>query len=93
MIVGKVVGTVTSTMKDAALTGVKLLIVRLSKDRDGRMLVAADASHVAGYGDEVYLVTSKEGADALKLGMVPVDASIVGIVDEIKQQTEKKNEV
>jgi microcompartment protein CcmK/EutM len=85
VIIGKVVGTVTSTMKDATLTGVKLLVVKLPKDMGSKMLVAADASHVAGYGDKVYLATSKEGANALHLGMVPVDASIVGIVDEIKQ--------
>lgn len=84
MIVGKVVGKVTSTVKDASLTGVKLLIVSLSKEMGNRVLVAADASHAAGYGDEVYIVTSLEGANALNLGMVPVDASIVGIVDSAK---------
>lgn len=86
MIVGKVVGKVTSSVKDAALTGVKLLIVSLSKEMGDRLLVAADASHTAGYGDEVYVVISKEGADALDLGMVPVDASIVGIVDSVKMK-------
>jgi ethanolamine utilization protein EutN len=86
MFVGRVIGTITSTAKDITLTGVKLLIVRLSKDMGDKILVAADASHVAGYGDEVYIVSSKEGANALNTGMVPVDASIVGIVDEMRLQ-------
>ena len=86
MFVGRVIGTITSTAKDITLTGVKLLIVRLSKDMGDKILVAADASHVAGYGDEVYIVSSKEGANALNAGMVPVDASIVGIVDEMRLQ-------
>ncbi len=84
VIIGNVVGKVTSTVKDASLTGVKLLIVSLSKEMGNRVLVAADASRAAGCGDKVYIVTGKEGANALKLGMVPVDASIVGIVDSVK---------
>jgi hypothetical protein len=37
----------------------------------------------AGVGDQVYLVGSREAALALTPWFVPVDAAIVGIVDEV----------
>lgn len=81
MLMGTVVGTVTTTVKDPSLEGVKLMIVRLSADSGGRLVVAADASHVAGKGDKSYLLTSKEAASAMELGRVPVDLAIAGIID------------
>jgi ethanolamine utilization protein EutN len=37
----------------------------------------------AGNGDRVYLVGSREAALALDADFVPVDAAIVGIVDDL----------
>ena len=53
---------------------------RLAKTGD--MQVAIDTVR-AGQGDLVYLVGSREAALALDPWFVPVDAAIVGIVDDI----------
>jgi len=45
--------------------------------------VAADSGVMAGVGDLVYLVGSREAALALDPWFVPVDAAIVGIVDQL----------
>ena len=37
----------------------------------------------AGPGDLVYLVGSREAAESLENSFVPVDAAIVGIVDQL----------
>ncbi len=46
-------------------------------------LVAADAVHMAGPGELVYFVASREAAQALPETFVPVDHAIVGIVDAV----------
>jgi len=84
MRIGKVVGNLISTVKDESLTGVKLLVVKLEEEGNGRCLIAADALHTAGCGDMVYLLSSKEGAESLGIGMTAVDAAVAGIVDEWK---------
>jgi ethanolamine utilization protein EutN len=80
---GRVIGDVVSTRKDANLTGITLLIVQpLTPDRQpaGRPLVAAD-SVGAGVGEEVFFVRGKEASLPFYPVEVPVDAGIVGIVD------------
>ena len=86
MELGRVVGTVVATEKAPGLKGVKFLIVQpLDKHRvnAGSPLVAADAVHMAGHGDLVYVVASREAAEALPERFVPVDHAIVGIVDHV----------
>ena len=83
MQLGKVVGTVVLTMKNAALDGVTLLIVQpISSAREpiGRAIVAAD-SMGAGVGQEVFFVRGKEASFPFHPVEVPADAGIVGIVD------------
>ena len=46
-------------------------------------MVAADGVHMAGPGELVYVVGSREAAQALPDPFVPVDHAIVGIVDEV----------
>lgn len=85
MKLGRVRGTVVATVKADGLEGVKLLIVEpLDDDREpaGRAVVAADAVAMAGPGELVYFVASREAAQALEPSFVPVDHAIVGIVDE-----------
>jgi ethanolamine utilization protein EutN len=80
---GRVIGDVVSTRKDAALSGITLLIVQpLTADRQpaGRPLVAAD-SVGAGVGEEVFFVRGKEASFPFYPAEPPVDAGIVGIVD------------
>jgi microcompartment protein CcmK/EutM len=83
MQVGRVVGTVVVTMKNAALDGVTLLLVQpMSSAREavGRVIVAAD-SVGAGVGQDVFFVRGKEASFPFYPTEVPADAGIVGIVD------------
>jgi ethanolamine utilization protein EutN len=87
MYLGEVIGAVVATRKAEGLTGVKLLLVQpLDEDRRavGPCQVAADTVR-AGPGDLVYLVASREAALALDPSFVPVDAAIVGIVDDLQR--------
>jgi ethanolamine utilization protein EutN len=86
MQLGRVIGTVVATEKVAGLGGVKFLIVQpLDRERRpaGEPVVAADAVHMAGPGETVYYVASREAAEALEERFVPVDHAIVGIVDQV----------
>ena len=84
MQLGRVIGTVVATIKYEGLEGIKLLIVQpldRHQEPEGRPVVAADAVHMAGPGELVYFVGSREAAQALPETFVPVDHAIVGIVD------------
>ena len=50
----------------------------------GKEIVAADAVHMAGPGELVYYVSSREAAEAMPERFVPVDHAIVGIVDDVQ---------
>ncbi len=87
MQLGRVIGTVVATVKYEGLEGIKLLIVQpLDKNQepDGRPVVAADAVHMAGPGELIYFVGSREAAQGLPEPFVPVDHAIVGIVDAVE---------
>ncbi len=86
MHLGRVMGTVVATMKAEGLEGVKFLIVQpLDKHQEdsGEPVVAADALAMAGPGEIVYYVASREAAEALSERFVPVDHAIVGLVDSV----------
>lgn len=86
MKLGRVVGTVVATTKVSGLEGVRFLIVQpLDQDQAemGEPVVAADAVAMAGPGELVYFVASREAALACPQTFVPVDHAIVGIVDEV----------
>jgi len=84
MYLGVVRGTVVAERKVDALRGAKLLLVQPVDDQrrpTGDLQVAVDTVQ-AGDGDLVYLVGSREAALALDPWFVPVDAAVVGVVDE-----------
>jgi len=86
MQLGRVEGRVVATIKSAGLEGVRFLIVQpLDKHRNpvGSEVVAADAVAMAGPGELVYFVSSREAAEAMPVRFVPVDHAIVGIVDQV----------
>ncbi len=86
MQLARVMGTVVATEKVVGLEGVRFLIVQpLDKQRNprGRPVVAADAVAMAGPGELVYFVSSREAAEALEERFVPIDHAICGIVDEV----------
>ena len=83
MQLARVLGEVVSTMKDANLTGMKLLVVQPispAGEPVGRSLVALD-SVGAGVGENVFFVRGREAAFPFYPAEPPTDASIVGIVD------------
>ena len=86
MQIARVIGDVVVTRKDETLVGLKLLVVQpLTPQREpaGRTLVAADAVG-AGVGEIVFFVRGKEASFPFYPKQPPVDAGIVGIVDEIE---------
>ncbi len=87
MQLGRVVGTVVASVVYPGLEGVKLLLVQpLDRTRKpvGSPLVAADGVAMAGPGELVYFVASREAALALPETFVPVDHAIVGLVDAVE---------
>ena len=86
MQLARVIGTVVATQKYTGLLGIKFLIVQpLDKAQQpaGEPVVAADATAQAGSGELVFIVGSREAAQALPETFVPVDHAIVGIVDDV----------
>jgi microcompartment protein CcmK/EutM len=86
VILGKVVGTVVSTRKEEALTGIKLLIVReLDTELKPKtsFVVAADAVG-AGAGEVVLYATGSSARLTDVTRDKPVDAVIMGIVDTLE---------
>jgi ethanolamine utilization protein EutN len=86
MILARVVGTVVATRKDERLLGSKLLLVRTidprGKDEAG-YLVAVDTVD-AGLADRVLVVSGSSARMAAGLKDCPVDAAIVGVVDQVE---------
>jgi len=85
MRIGKIIGQVVATVKDPGLTGFRLLIVQGLDERLrplGEPYVAVDGIGCAGPGDVVYLVMKRDAAIALG-DKPPVDATIVGYIDEV----------
>ena len=87
MVFARIVGTVVSTNKEPKLVGKKLLLVQPVEPTGaakGAPLVAVDAVG-AGEGEFVLLV---QGSSARQTGMteaLPVDCTIVAIVDTVEQ--------
>ncbi len=88
MHLGKVIGTIWATRKYPALEGAKLQIVQpvdKNLDNRGAPLVAVDTIG-AGSGEIVMYITSREATIPYRVELVPIDASIIGIVDRVDVQ-------
>lgn len=82
----RVIGNLVATQKYRGLDGVRFLIVQpldINRQPEGEPYVAADATAQAGPGELVFVIASKEAAMALPVSFVPVDAAVVGIVDDV----------
>jgi len=91
MQLARVVGTVVATTVCGGLEGVRLLVVQpLDRELEpaGRAVVAGDAVAMAGPGELVYVVASREAALAMPEPFVPVDHAVVGIVDAVERVAE-----
>lgn len=83
MIIGKVVGSVISTRKNENLVGNKFLIIEPIKSmaHAGDRLVAID-NVGAGIGEAVLVATGSAARIGCGMESAPIDAAIVGIIDE-----------
>jgi len=85
MFLGRVVGNVVSTVKDANLSAQRLLIVQpLTADlqETGKRIVMLDAVGV-GASELVYWCRGREASFPFLPAEVPTDNTIVGVVDEL----------
>lgn len=81
---GRVVGRVVSTVRAQDLDGEKLLLLQpldAAREPAGATLVACDVAQ-SGPGDLVVWVGGREASLALPRPFVPVDATIVGHVEQ-----------
>ncbi len=83
MLLGKVVGTLVATRKEASLEGLKFLVLR-QVDIDGKevkgSVVAADGVG-AGVGEVVLYATGSAARQTTATNQRPCDAVIMAIVD------------
>ena len=81
MIVGKVVGSVVATRKNEKLLGSKFMIVEpiSNMEKSGRIVAIDDVG--AGIGETVLVATGSAARIGCSMSEAPVDAAIVGIVD------------
>lgn len=81
MIVGKVVGSVVATRKNEKLLGSKFMIVEpvSNMEKSGRVVAIDNVG--AGIGETVLVATGSAARIGCGMDDAPVDAAIVGIVD------------
>ena len=92
MVLARIIGTVVATRKDPRLEGKKLLICRPIDPNDPELganpgkgyLVAVDTVD-AGHRERVLIVQGSSARMATGCKDTPVDAAIVGIVDQVSQ--------
>lgn len=83
MIIGKVVGSAIATRKNEKLVGSKFLIVEpLDHMESGRGRIVAIDNVGAGIGELVLVALGSAARIGCGLDLSPVDAAIVGIVDD-----------
>ena len=87
MLLGRVIGAVVPARVAEGMAGVPLLWVQpLNRDGkpEGEPIVCADGGRMAGPGEIVTWVASREAALTLDPSFVPVDHAIVGLVDDVR---------
>ncbi|KAB3531653.1 ethanolamine utilization protein EutN [Alkaliphilus pronyensis] len=85
MNIGRVIGTVVATRKDERLIGCKLMLtqpVNVNEETVGEPLVAVDTVG-AGIGELIIYTKGTAARHAAEKLQSPIDAAIIGIVDNI----------
>ena len=82
MVIGTVTGSVVSTRKNDRLVGQKLLIVRPMDGMEEKGDFVAIDNVGAGIGEQVLVARGSAARIGCGLEDAPVDAAIVGIIDE-----------
>ena len=83
MLLAKVTGSIVSTSKNEKLVGYKFMTVQLIENDKlvNKHLIAVDGVG-AGIGEKVLIATGSAARLGINRSDAPVDAAIVGIVDE-----------
>ena len=92
MFLARVIGSVVATKKDDAMRGRKLLLLRPllvdEKDpkrlRNGQNTIVAVDNLGAGKGELVLFCQGSSARQTEGMSKLPVDASVVGIVDSVE---------
>lgn len=86
MVLGRVIGTLVSTVKHKDYNGLKILVVQPVDEEgkpQGHSFVAVDTVQ-AGVGDLVLVIREGNGARQIfKKPILPIRSVIVGVVDEV----------
>jgi len=86
MLLGKVIGTVVSTRKEASIEGLTLLLVQacdVDGVASGATIVAADAVG-AGIGEVVLCASGSSARQTEVTQQRPIDAAVMAIVDLVE---------
>lgn len=82
MFTARLIDNIWATRKSERLNGYKLMLVEvIGGEQAGTRMVAADVLS-AGIGDRVVVATGTAARRMLGDDNIPVDAAIVGIIDE-----------
>lgn len=82
MLTAKLIGRVWSTRKADSISGMKLMLAEvIGGTNEGERLVAVDIIS-AGIGDRVLITTGSSARRMLGSDDLPIDAAIIGIIDE-----------
>ncbi|WHY79526.1 EutN/CcmL family microcompartment protein [Neobacillus sp. WH10] len=82
MITAKLIDTVWATRKADSLNGLKFMLAEvIGGSNEGKRLVVVDIIS-AGIGDRVIVTTGSSARKMLGDDAIPVDAVVVGIIDE-----------
>ena len=87
MIIAKVTGSVVSTRKNEKLVGSKFMIVEPLGEQSSSLVAIDDVG--AGIGEYVLVATGSAARIGCGVENSPVDAAIVGIIDDGKDIFEK----
>ena len=93
MRIGRVVGTVTASVKEPRLASHKMLVVDI-EDGGGKVIessVVAVDTVGAGIGESVLVVVGSAARLPSPVAGISVDAAIIAIIDEISIQRKKRN--
>ena len=85
MLLGRVIGSVAATRKNAKLEATRLLLVQpqgLDGRDQGAAVLAIDGAD-AGVGETVLVVSGSSARMAAGLKDCPVDAAVIGIIDTV----------
>lgn len=81
MIIGKIVGSVVSTRKNEKLIGSKFMIVEPCAGTGSAKRIVAVDNVGAGIGELVLVATGSAARIGCDQESAPIDAAIVGIID------------